>query len=162
MFSLTGKSVTETTKALPENGSTDPEAPKARPASSCTEILLMSNRQEASEQFAKAAKAEKAYRTKKKATLARANYNETKTHFKEAFSHFKMAFKGLFSVFKSMPYLISEKRELRRQAKEKKKREKNLQRKQKLEEKLAKEEAATREETETNEDDKDEKEKTVD
>lgn len=162
MFSLTSKSVTETTKTSPENGSADPEALKARPASSCTEILLMSNRQEASEQFAKAAKAEKAYRTKKKATLARANYNETKTHLKEAFSHFKLAFKGLFSVFKSMTYLISEKRELRRQAKEKKKREKTLERKKKLEEKLAKEEAATRGETETNEEDQDMEDKTVD
>ncbi|KAF5671238.1 hypothetical protein FHETE_4208 [Fusarium heterosporum] len=125
------------TVAMAEDG-TDPEAPKPRPASSCTEILLLSNRKEASEQFAKAARAEKAYRTKKKATLARANYNETKEHFREAFSHFKLAFKGLFSSIKNVTYLFSERSEIKRQEAEKKKREKNLERKRKLEEQLAK------------------------
>ncbi|KAM0342523.1 hypothetical protein ACHAPU_009497 [Fusarium lateritium] len=120
---------------------TDTEAPKARPASSCTEILLLSNRKEASEQFVKASRAEKAYRTNKKATLARANYNETKEHFREAFSHFRLAFKGLFSSIKNMTYLFGERSEIKRQEAEKKKREKNLERKKKLEEQLAKAQA---------------------
>ncbi|RGP61282.1 hypothetical protein FLONG3_10591 [Fusarium longipes] len=118
------------------------EAPKARPTSSGTMILLATTRKEASEQYAQAAKAEKAYRTKKKATLARANYNETKEHFREAFSHFKLAFVGMFSVIANFTYLISEKRELRKQAAEKKAHEKALERKKKLEEQLAKAEAA--------------------
>ncbi|RFN51358.1 hypothetical protein FIE12Z_4413 [Fusarium flagelliforme] len=115
--------------------------PKARPASSATEILLTTTRKEASEQYAQAAKAEKAYRTKRKAKVARANYNETKEHFREAFSHFKLAFKGLFSVIGNFSYLISEKRENRKQAAEKRTHEKNLERKRKLEEQLAKAEA---------------------
>jgi hypothetical protein len=126
---------------LPKDNVAVSETPKPRPTSSGTMILLSTTRKEASEQFAQAAKAEKAYRTKKKATLARANYNETKEHFREAFSHFKLAFKGLFSVIANFTYLISEKRELRKQAAEKKLHEKNLERKKKLEEQLAKAEA---------------------
>ncbi|KAF5529300.1 hypothetical protein FMEXI_14233, partial [Fusarium mexicanum] len=70
--------------------------------------LLMTTRRQASEQYAKAAKAEKAYRTKKRAALARANYNETKTHFKEAFSHLWLALKGVFPAIKNSRYLVGE------------------------------------------------------
>ncbi|KAF4454894.1 hypothetical protein F53441_2687 [Fusarium austroafricanum] len=119
---------------------------QARPGTSGTENMLMTNRRQASEQFAKASRAEKAYRTKKKAALARANYTQTKENFKEGFSHFKLAFKGLFSVIISFPYLIGEKQELRRQKTDAKKREKNLAMKKKLEEQLAKEEGENKEE----------------
>ncbi|KAF4453126.1 hypothetical protein F53441_4123 [Fusarium austroafricanum] len=118
-------------------GSEDKKKSKARPRSG-TETLLMSNRRTATENLAKASKAEKAYRTKKKATMARANYTETKEHFKEAWSHFKMAFKGFFKVLGSIGALVGEKSENRRLAAENKKREKNLERKKKLEEQLAK------------------------
>ncbi|KAF4464691.1 hypothetical protein FALBO_8489 [Fusarium albosuccineum] len=138
-----GKSKSKKTEASPENeaSNSDGTAPTARPGTSGTENLLITNRRQASEQFAKASRAEKAYRTKKQAALARANYNETKTHFREAFSHFKLAFKGLYSVLKSVNHLVGEKREIQRQAAENKKREKNLELKKKLDEALAKEEA---------------------
>ncbi|KAM0227969.1 hypothetical protein ACHAPO_011095 [Fusarium lateritium] len=104
-------------------------------------LNLATTRKAASDQYAQAAKAEKAYRIKKKATKARANYDETKEHFCEAFTHFKLAFKGLFSFIANLTYLISEKREIRKQAAEKKAHKKNLERKKKLEEQLAKAEA---------------------
>ncbi|EXL74146.1 hypothetical protein FOPG_10698 [Fusarium oxysporum f. sp. conglutinans race 2 54008] len=140
MFSAMAKSKSKT-EASPDTD-TAPSEPTPRPVSTCgSEHLLMTTRRQASEQYAKAAKAEKAYRTKKRAALARANYNETKTHFKEAFSHLWLALKGVFPVIKNSRYLLGERRDKRRQEAEKKKREKNLERKKKLEEQLAKEEA---------------------
>ncbi|KAF9773970.1 hypothetical protein IL306_008107 [Fusarium sp. DS 682] len=134
------KSKSEKKEASPETDAGASETP--RPVSTCgSEHLLMTTRKQASEQYAKAAKAEKAYRTKKRAALARANYNETKIHFKEAFSHFWLALKGVFPVIKNSRYLIGERREKKRQEAERKKREKNLERKKKLEEQLAREEA---------------------
>lgn len=140
MFSAMVKSKSKT-EASSETD-TAPTQPAARPVSTCgSEHLLMTTRRQASEQYAKAAKAEKAYRTKKRAALARANYNETKTHFKEAFSHLWLALKGVFPAIKNSRYLLGERRDKRRQEAEKKKRERNLERKKKLEEQLAKEEA---------------------
>ncbi|KAF7557449.1 hypothetical protein G7Z17_g652 [Cylindrodendrum hubeiense] len=111
-----------------------------RPGTSGTENLLMTTTRQASEHYSKAQRAEKAYRAKKHATLARANYNETKAHFKDGFSNLWQGIKGIFSVLGSIPYLISEKRENRRRAADMKTRERNLERKRKLEEALAKEE----------------------
>ncbi|CEI70896.1 hypothetical protein FVEN_g9724 [Fusarium venenatum] len=141
MFSTTKSSNSQKAGQLPEDDTVATETPKARPTSSATMLNLATTRKVASEQYAQAAKAEKAYRIKKKATMAQANYDETKEHFREAFSHFKLAFKGLFSVIANITYLISEKREVRKQAAEKKAHEKNLERKKKLEEQLAKAEA---------------------
>ncbi|KAL4728134.1 hypothetical protein ACLX1H_004869 [Fusarium chlamydosporum] len=162
MFSALSSSKNPKTEVLPDGDAPDSETPKARPTSSGTEILLMTTRKEASEQFAEAARAEKAYRTKKKAKLARANYTETKEHFREAFSHFKLAFKGLYSVITNFTYLISEKRELRKQAAEKKAHEKNLARKKKLEEQLAKAQAEADEENEGDKEKGKDKDKEVD
>lgn len=111
--------------------------PLKRPGTSGTENMLMTTRREASEQFAKAQKAERAYRSKKQATLARQNYNETKEHFREGFSHLGQGIKGIFAVLMSIPYLISEKREQRRKAGDAKRRQRDLERKKKLEEALA-------------------------
>ncbi|KAG8668199.1 hypothetical protein FPOAC1_007576 [Fusarium poae] len=155
MFSMTNNSKSQKAEELPEDDavSSSSTTPKARPTSSGTMLDLATTRKAASQQYAQAAKAEKAYRIKKKATLARANYNETKEHFREAFSHFKLAFKGLFSVIANFTYLISEKRQMRKQAAEKKARERNLERRKKLEEQLAK--AAEAEAGESNEGNKD-------
>ncbi|KAI5465068.1 hypothetical protein BGZ63DRAFT_379293 [Mariannaea sp. PMI_226] len=133
------------TKNKETSGDTTPPASNQgflteRPGTSGTENLLITNRRQASQQYIKAQRAERAYRTKKHATLAHANYNETKAHFHQAFFHFKLAMKGFFSVLKSAGYLIGEKRENRRQIADTKKRQKNLEKKMKLEEVLAKEE----------------------
>ncbi|KAH6659811.1 hypothetical protein BKA67DRAFT_653024 [Truncatella angustata] len=111
--------------------------PLPRPGTSGTENLLITNRRQASEQYIKAQRAEKAYRAKKHATLARYNYNETKAHFKESFSHFKQGVKGLVSVVKAVPHLIGEKREQRRKQADTKKRQRDLEKKKKLDEALA-------------------------
>lgn len=123
----------------PAEETTDEKATAARPGTSGTENLLMTTRRQASEQFKKAERAERAYLAKKNATRARQNYNETKTHFKKAFSHFGQGFKGIFSVIKATPHLVSEKREARRKKRETAQRERDLKRKRKLEEALARE-----------------------
>lgn len=114
-------------------------ATPARPGTSGTENLLMTTRRQASEQFKKAERAERAYLAKKNASRARQNYNETKTHFKAAFSHFGQGCKGIFSVIRAAPYLVSEKKEARRKKREAAQRERDLKRKRKLEEALARE-----------------------
>lgn len=125
--------------------------PVPRPGTSGTENLLITNRRQASEQFIKAQRAEKAYRAKKHASLARHNYNETKAHFRESFSHLKLGVRGLFSVIKAIPHLIGEKQESRRKAADAKKRQRDLEKKKKLEEALARQ-------SPENEDDKSEEE----
>ncbi|KAI0132161.1 hypothetical protein BJ170DRAFT_592136 [Xylariales sp. AK1849] len=117
--------------------------PTPRPGTSGTENLLITNRRQASEQFVKAQRAEKAYRAKKHASLARHNYNDTKTHFKESFSHFRLGMNGLFSIVKATPYLIGEKREDRRKRAETTKRQRDLEKKKKLEEVLARDSTAS-------------------
>ncbi|KAH8681133.1 hypothetical protein BX600DRAFT_429104 [Xylariales sp. PMI_506] len=117
-----------------------------RPGTSGTENLLITTRRQASEQFAKAHRAEKAYRAKKRAELARNNYTETKDHFKSAFKHFGLGFKGIFSVVAAVPYIIGEKREKRRKKSEAAKRQRDLEKKKKLEEALARNSVATEDE----------------
>lgn len=133
-----GKSKSKTTQLEPVSPISDNAEPK-RPGTSGTENLLMTTTRNASVQYSKAQRAERAYRTKKHATLARANYNETKANFKDGFSHLWKGVKGAFSVIKAIPYLIGEKRENRRQIADAKARQRDLERKKKLEERLARE-----------------------
>jgi hypothetical protein len=97
----------------------------------------MTNRRQAVQQFIKAERAEKAYRAKKQAKIARHNYDSTKTHFVEAFSHLKLGILGILSVFKGIPHLISERREEKRRDADAKRRLRNLEQKRKIEEALA-------------------------
>lgn len=140
----------DTTKQSTKGKAVDTEKPPSerseRPGTSGTENLLITSRRQASEQYIKAQRAEKAYRSKKHATLARHNYNETKGHFKEAGSHFILALKGTMSVIKGVPHLFGEKQEDRRRKAEAKKRERHMEQKKKLEEALAKEAGENEEE----------------
>lgn len=70
--------------------------------------MLIENRRRASDEHTRA---ERAYRARKNATIARATLRETKEHFSEGFSHLRQGFAGLFAVVKAAPYLIGEKRE---------------------------------------------------
>lgn len=126
-------------KGKAKDGASDSEKPLPipRPGTSGTENLLITNRRQASEQFAKAQRAEKAYRAKKHATLARHNYNDTKSHFKESFLQFRLGVKGIFSVIRAVPYIMGEKREARRRKGETAQRQRDLEKKKKLEEALA-------------------------
>ncbi|KAJ1323619.1 hypothetical protein MN608_10863 [Microdochium nivale] len=109
-----------------------------RPGTSGTANVLLQSRVEASDNLQKAQRAEVAYLTRKKVALARANYDNTKTHFKEGFSHFGSGFKGLFSAASAVPWLVRERREKHRLAREEVQRKRNLEKKRKLEEALAK------------------------
>lgn len=113
--------------------------PLARPGTSGTENLLMTNRRQASQQFQKAQRAERAYRAKKRATAARQGFNDARGHFSESLSHFKQGVKMLFRVVKSVPYIYGEKREQQRREADQKRKMRALAKKKKLEEKLARE-----------------------
>lgn len=113
-----------------------------RPSTSNTANVLLSTRQQASENYLKAQQAERAYVTRKKVTAARANYENTTTHFKEGFKHLAKGIKGLFSAIAAIPWLISERKEKRRLAQQEAMRKRNLEKKKKLEEELAKHEEA--------------------
>jgi hypothetical protein len=128
----------EMAKDKKASGSKDGEADSPqRPGTSGTENLLITNRQAASEQFAKAQRAEKAYRARKHATAARESYNETKAHFRDGFRHLGQGIAGVFAVIRSIPYLFIEKREDRRRQAESRQRQRHLEQKKKLEEALA-------------------------
>lgn len=145
LFSSSSSMAKENPKEKSSSKSEEKALPIPRPGTSGTENLLITNRRQASEQFIKAQRAEKAYRAKKHATLARHNYNETKAHFKESFSHFRLGAKGLFSVIKAIPHLVGEKREQRRKQADSKKRQRDLEKKKKLEEALARQSQDTEE-----------------
>jgi hypothetical protein len=115
--------------------------PTPRPGTSGTENLLVTNRRRASENYAKAQRAEQAYRTKKRAATARRDYHGAREHFSESFKHFKAGMRMSFTVVKSAPYILGERREQSLAKAEVKKKEKALERKKKLEEKLARESA---------------------
>ncbi|KAK4227872.1 hypothetical protein QBC38DRAFT_454854 [Podospora fimiseda] len=119
-----------------------------RPGTSGTLTALQLDRLRASENLKAAARKEKAYRAKKRAATARANYSECKHHLKLAKAHFSSGFKLLGGVIKSTPYLFTEKLEGRKQKKEEKKREKVLEKRRKLDEELARVEREERAERE--------------
>ncbi|KAF7560608.1 hypothetical protein G7046_g3533 [Stylonectria norvegica] len=113
--------------------------PPPRPGTSGTEVLLVTNRRQASVRYQKAQRAEKAYRAKKRATAARHDFRDARGHFKESARHFKDGVKTVFVVVKSVPYIFGEKREERRIQADEKNKARAITKRKKLEEKLAKE-----------------------
>lgn len=111
------------------------EEEKARPGTSGTEMLLVSNRREASKQLQKAQKAEQTYKAKKRASAARKDFQSARQHFKESAQHFKAGFAMIISSIKSLPYMYSDKMEDRR-------RTRAMASRKKLEERLAKDKEA--------------------
>lgn len=124
----------------PKNKNKDAEAApsteeeKARPGTSGTELLLTSNRREASKQFQKAQRAEQTYKAKKRASAARRDLQSARHHFKESASHLKAGTTMLITSIKAVPYMFSEKMDERRKAR-------NAATKKRLEERLARESA---------------------
>ncbi|RYP21786.1 hypothetical protein DL765_002011 [Monosporascus sp. GIB2] len=118
-----------------------PLAPAKRPGTSGTENLLITNRRQASEQLARARRAEEAYRARKHAALARQHYDETRSHFREAASHLRLGLRGVLAVVRGVPYLVREKREERRRKVDARQRQRALEKKRRLEEALAREES---------------------
>ncbi|KAI0011016.1 hypothetical protein F4779DRAFT_638079 [Xylariaceae sp. FL0662B] len=131
------------TKDAPPSAASSPAAatekplPAARPGTAGTENMLMMNRRQASEQLAKAQRAEQAYKAKKRAAAARAGYAETKMHFREALAHLRGGARGLVALVRAAPYLACEKREQWRRKGDAKKRARAVERKRRLEEALA-------------------------
>ncbi|OHF01468.1 hypothetical protein CORC01_03224 [Colletotrichum orchidophilum] len=112
-----------------------------RPGTSGTENLLKTNRRQASDNYQRAQRAERAYRAKKRATAARADLSDAKSHYAECFKHLGRGLAVTLSAVKSLPYVFDERQEASRQKAEAKKKQRALEKKKKLEEKLAKESA---------------------
>lgn len=108
------------------------EEDKPRPGTSGTEMLLTSNRREASKQFQKAQRAENTYKAKKRASAARRDFQSAQHHFRESARHLKAAASMTLASIKAVPYMFREKTEERRRAR-------NAATKKKLEERLARE-----------------------
>ncbi|GKT45555.1 uncharacterized protein ColSpa_05736 [Colletotrichum spaethianum] len=119
-----------------------------RPGTSGTENLLKTNRRQASDNYQRAQRAERAYRAKKRATAARADLSDAKTHYTECFKHLTRGLAVTFSAVKSLPYVFDERQEAARQKADAKKKQRALEKKKKLEEKLAREAAAAEGEAE--------------
>ncbi|GJC96962.1 hypothetical protein CH63R_07741 [Colletotrichum higginsianum IMI 349063] len=112
-----------------------------RPGTSGTENLLKTNRRQASDNYQRAQRAERAYRAKKRATAARADLSDARTHYAECFKHLTRGLAVTISAVKSLPYVFDERQEAARQKAEVKKKQRALEKKKKLEEKLARETA---------------------
>ncbi|KAF2970722.1 hypothetical protein GQX73_g2773 [Xylaria multiplex] len=115
----------------------EPQPGHGRRKSTGTINLLVETRRQASDEYMRAQRAEKAYRTRKNATIARTTLRETKTHFREGFEHLGQGFKGLFAVARAAPYLVGERREIWRRKADAKKRLRAEEMRTKLEKKLA-------------------------
>ena len=68
----------ESEKPLP-----DPSEQEQRPGTSGTEMLLTTNRRQASANFKKAQRAERTYKAKKRTQLARLEYNDALSRLRE-------------------------------------------------------------------------------
>ncbi|KAI0484660.1 hypothetical protein GGR56DRAFT_669194 [Xylariaceae sp. FL0804] len=112
-----------------------------RPGTSGTEHLLVTNRRQASENLARATRAERAYRNRKQATLARANFEATKSHFRAVGTHLRLGCGGLLSAARAVPHLVGERRENRRRTADARRRQRHLEQKRRLEEELARQSA---------------------
>ncbi|KAI3325218.1 hypothetical protein HD806DRAFT_469406 [Xylariaceae sp. AK1471] len=126
---------------MPKEPITEKPLPKqhGRHKSTGTINALVETRRQASDQYMRAQRAEKAYRARKNATIARNTLTETREHFKEGCKHFGLAFRGLVAVVRAVPYLAGEKRDIWRRKVEGRKRKRAESQRKKLEEKLARE-----------------------
>jgi hypothetical protein len=118
--------------------------PEVRPGTAGTtgtEAFLTTNRRQASHNFQRAQRAERAYRARKRAGAARDGYREAGSHFKESGRQFWLGVRKTFGVVKSIPYVLGEKKEQRRKGAEVKRKEKAMKKKAELEERLARQAA---------------------
>ena len=127
-------------KAPAEAKKASPDSPeKKRPGTSGTEAGLVVNRRQASENFQRAQRAERACKAKKRSATGRANYKEAKAHFRESGSHLKQGVQLMMGVVKSVPYVFNERRERLQVKTDAKRRQRALEQKKRLEVTLAKE-----------------------
>jgi hypothetical protein len=127
-------------KPLPE--------PNERPGTSGTELLLVTNRRQASAKFQQAQRAERTYIAKKRSAAAKTDFSTAKDHYRQSLHHLKMGISLSFSVVKSVPYYFSGKSEARRAKADERRKQRLIAMRKTLEEELAREEARESEETE--------------
>ncbi|POS77189.1 hypothetical protein DHEL01_v204411 [Diaporthe helianthi] len=116
-------------------GSAEPQ----RPGTSGTEMLLVNNRQRASVRLRDAQRKERAYKTKKRSTQARANWGAAKQHFREGFAHHANGFRLTWRVVSSVGYLLRAKNDKFKAEGEERRRLRAADKQRKLEEKLRRE-----------------------
>lgn len=121
-----------------ENGAAATAEPQ-RPGTSGTEMLLVNNRQRASVRLRDAQRKERAYKTKKRSTQARANWSQAKQHFKEGFAHNMNGVKLTWRVVSSVGYLFRAKNDKLKAEAEEKRKLRAADKQRKLEEKLRRE-----------------------
>jgi hypothetical protein len=119
-----------------------PEAPEGhelkRPGTSGTEVLLISNRRTAREQFEATQRAENAYKAKKRSAGARQHRTDAKMHFVETFKHSWGFIKSTGLMIASIPWMLRGWRAERQERNEMKASERYEKQKQKLEAKMKK------------------------
>jgi hypothetical protein len=130
---------------IPDDGKPLPEEPEVeRPGTAGTtgtEMMLTTNRRNASHQYQAAQRAENTYKAKKRSAGARQHGSNAKSHFRKSAHHLKECVKSFGSMIGSIPWMFRGWQESRREAEQKKSKERDLKKKKKLEEKLAKSEA---------------------
>lgn len=117
-----------------------------RPGTSGTENLLTTNRRQVSENYQRAARAEKQYRVRKRASAVRRDWQATKENFDSALTHLRAGFKTLWGVAKGSRFLIQEKNQQASLRREEHRRVRAMEKRRKLEEILAREEEEEKEE----------------
>lgn len=129
-----------TTDASAKEGKSPAESNESsdkRPGTAGTEMLLMNNRRQASANFQKAQRAERAYRAKKRSANARSAAREAKAHFKESARHFRLGVANSLGAVRSIPYVFGEWEEGLRAKQEKKSKQRAIAQRKKLEARLA-------------------------
>ncbi|KAK4662863.1 hypothetical protein QC763_602605 [Podospora pseudopauciseta] len=109
------------------------------PGTSGTEAALALQTRQISAQLKQASRTEKAYRTRKRAAAARANYAESKDHLRQAWLHFALGIRLMLGVVKSSAYVAKEKKFKWQAGREEKKAAKEQEKQRKLEERTEKE-----------------------
>ncbi|KAK2613429.1 hypothetical protein N8I77_000345 [Diaporthe amygdali] len=144
------KTKPEMARETPKSGSSDGGASDAggaastsaepqRPGTSGTEMLLVNNRQRASVRLRDAQRKERAYKTKKRSTQARANWTEAKQHFREGFHHNMNGVRLSWRVVSCVGYLFRAKNDKLKAEAEEKRKMRAADKQRKLEEKLKRE-----------------------
>lgn len=104
-----------------------------------TEAALALQTRQISAQLKQASRTEKAYRTRKRAAAARANYAESKDHLRQSWLHFALGIRLMLGVVKSSAYVAKEKKYKWQAGREEKKAAKEQEKQRKLEERTEKE-----------------------
>ena len=100
---------------------------------------LRTERQKASSAYARAQRAEQAYRAKKQAGNARTHYTAAKLHYKAAYKSLKIGTRFFGSAVVALPGVWGEKVAEREEKKDGLRREKTIAKRKRLEEKLKRE-----------------------